>query len=128
MPSSVGHAPKRAHGVTASVGGPRHAWGKAAGTFNVDPSLLEDMGAALGGLQIDAIRVSRDGPLDGRTIGELEIRRRHRVTVAAVLRGSLADVAPGPRTSLRGGDRVVVLGRPDDVEQFQKDVGGRRGA
>ena len=98
-----------------------------AGTFSIDPSLLEDMGAALGGLQIDAVRVGRHGPLDGRTIGELEIRRRHGVTIAAVLRGSLADVAPGPLTTLHGGDRVVVLGRPDDVERFTQDIGDRRG-
>jgi TrkA domain protein len=98
-----------------------------AGTFTVDPALLDDLGAALGGLQIDAFLVTRDGPLAGRSIGDLEIRRRHGVTVAAVLSGSLADVAPGPETVLRPGDRVVVLGRPDAVEQFRQEVGAGHG-
>ena len=89
-----------------------------AGTFSVDPALLDDMGAVLGGLRIDATRIRRNGALAGRSIGELEIRARHRVTVVAVLLGSLADVAPGPETVLEPGARVVVIGRPDDVDDF----------
>jgi len=98
-----------------------------AGTFSVDPSLLEDLGAVLGGLQIDATRIDRHGPLAGHTIGELEIRGRHAVTVVAVLHGSLADVAPGPATVLEPGSRVVVIGRPDDVEEFLALAGGDHG-
>lgn len=97
-----------------------------AGTFSVDPDLLDDLGSVLGGLQIDAARMHRDGPLTGRSIGELEIRARLRVTVVAVLHGSLADVAPGPATVLHPGARVVVIGRPDDVEAFLAMAGGDR--
>ncbi len=94
-----------------------------AGTFSVDPSLLEDIGAVLGGLQIDATRIHRSGPLPADRSDELEIRARHAVTVVAVLQGSLADVAPGPDTVLQPGSRVVVIGRPADVEDF---LAGRR--
>ena len=99
-----------------------------AGTFSVDPELLEDMGAVLGGLQIDAVRVPRAGALTGRTIGELEIRARSRVTVVAVLHGSLADVAPGPATVLAAGSRVVVIGRPGDIEDFRALTEGDHGS
>jgi TrkA domain protein len=98
-----------------------------AGTFSVDPSLLEDMGAVLGGLRIDATRIDRDGPLAGRSIGELEIRARHAVTVVAVLHGHIADVAPGPATVLEPGARVVVIGRPPDIEDFLAVAGRDHG-
>lgn len=99
-----------------------------AGTFSVDPELLEDMGAVLGGLQIDAVRIHRDGPLAERSIGELEVRARHRVTVVAVLLGSLAEVAPGPDTVLHHGARVVVIGRPGDVDDFRVLAEGEHGS
>jgi TrkA domain protein len=99
-----------------------------AGTFSVDPSLLEDMGAVLGGLRIDAVRIPRGGSLAESSIGELEIRARHRVTVVAVLHGSLADVAPGPATVLHPGSRVVIIGRPDDVEAFLRLAGADGGS
>jgi len=95
-----------------------------AGTFRVDPSLLDDLGAVLGGLQIDAARIDRRSRLASGTIGELELRARHAVTVIAVLHGSLADWRPGPATVLEPGSRIVVLGRPDDVERFLSVAGG----
>lgn len=99
-----------------------------AGTFTVDPELLDDLSSVLGGLRIDAARVARDGHLAGRAIGELEIRARHRVTVVALLHGSLADVNPGPDTVLHGGSTVVVIGRPADVEAFLHMVGDGDGS
>ncbi len=98
------------------------------GTFTIDPSLLEELHSVLGGLQIDAVRIHRDGAMAGRTIGDLEIRRRHRVTVAAVLHGSLPDVSPGPDTVLDAGARVLVLGQPPDVVEFRRAAGGRDGS
>ncbi len=97
------------------------------GTFSVDPSLLDDLHAALGGLRIDAVTIARDGPLAGRSIGTLEIRKRHRVTVVAVLHGSLADVAPAAETLLQPGDRAVVIGRPQDVDDFLLHAGATHG-
>jgi hypothetical protein len=125
---SVVELPGGATDLQIGTSPPARALGAVlAGTFTVDPALLDDLGAALGGLQIDALPVTRDGPLAGRSIGDLEIRRRHGVTVAAVLSGSLADVAPGSETVFRPGDRVVVLGRPDAVEQFRQEVGADHG-
>ena len=46
----------------------------------------------------------------------------------AVLHGSLADVAPGPATVLAAGSRVVVIGRPGDIDDFHTLAEGDHGS
>ena len=72
----------------------------------------------VGGLLIDWVTLDRDSPGVGRTIAELEVRRRTRMTVAAILRDDVPIVAPEPTEVLRAGDRLVVIGRPEDLPGF----------
>ena len=57
----------------------------------------------------------------GRTIQELDVRARHRVTIIAVRRGEEGEliVAPGASFQLESGDAVVALGRTEDVNRLQ---------
>ena len=51
----------------------------------------------------------------GRTIAELEIRRRTRMTVVAIRRDADAVIAPEPTERLLAGDQLVVVGRQEDL-------------
>ena len=66
-------------------------------------------------------------PAAGRTIADLEIRRRTRMTVAAIARDGRTVIAPEPTERLEPGDRLVVVGRREDLPAFTAHVVGRPG-
>lgn len=62
-------------------------------------------------LMLEEVVVRADGPLDGRSLRDLELRERHGVTVLAVrAQGRSTNTRPEPDTVLRAGDLLVVLG------------------
>ena len=82
------------------------------------PAAVAQVEAVIGGLLIDWATLHERSPGVGRSIAELEIRRRTRMTVAAIVRGDSSLVAPDPGTELAVGDRLVVIGRPEDLDAF----------
>jgi TrkA domain protein len=88
------------------------------------PAIVEDIDAVIGSLLIDWVTLEDDSPAVGQTIADLEIRRRTGMTVAAILRGGLPLIAPGPTETLMAGDQLVVIGRQEDLPRFLRHVGG----
>lgn len=50
------------------------------------------------------------------------MRSATHMTIAAILRDHEPLVAPEPAEVLRPGDRLVVIGRPDDLAGFRRHV------
>jgi TrkA domain protein len=88
------------------------------------PAVVEEMEAVIGDILIDWVTLRPDSPGADRSIAELEIRRRTRMTVAAVARDSGTIIAPEPTEVLRSGDRLVVVGRREDLAAFTQHVIG----
>ena len=88
------------------------------------PAAAARMEAVIGGLLIDWVTLRADSPGVGRSIADLEIRRRTRMTVAALVRDDVPLVAPEPTEVLQAGDRMVVVGRPEDLDGFLAAVVG----
>ena len=88
------------------------------------PAAAAQMEAVIGGLLIDWVTLRGDSPGVDRSIADLQIRRRTRMTVAAIVRDDVPLVAPEPTEVLRAGDRLVVVGRPDDLNGFLGTVVG----
>jgi TrkA domain protein len=88
------------------------------------PAVVEEIEAVIGGLLIDWVTLEEDSPGAGKTIAELEIRTRTRMTVAAILRDHVPIVAPEPSETLLAGDRLVVIGRQEDLPGFHRHIGG----
>ena len=86
------------------------------------PAVVEEMEAVIGDLLIDWVTVREESPGAGRSIAELEIRRRTRMTVAAIAREAETIIAPEPTEVLRAGDRLVVVGRREDLAGFIRHV------
>jgi len=80
--------------------------------------------AVVDGLLIEWVTLRAGGPADGKTIAELELRQRTRMTVVAILRGAETVLTPDPSETLRGGDRTVIVGRPEDLNSFVALVNG----
>lgn len=66
-----------------------------------------------------------DGVLDGRTIGELGIRKQTGASIIARLReGEPPQTNAGPETRLRSGDTLIVIGSREQVEAFRTFASG----
>jgi K+:H+ antiporter subunit KhtT len=85
---------------------------------------VEEMEAVIGDILIEWMTLRADSPGADRSIAELEIRRRTRMTVVAVARDAGTIIAPEPTEVLRAGDRLVVVGRPEDLAAFTRHVIG----
>ena len=88
------------------------------------PTLTRQIEAVVGGLLIDWVTVGPDSPGAGRSIADLQVRRQTRMTIVAILRGEDVVVVPEPTEVLHAGDRVVVVGRPEDLDGFMRHVTG----
>ena len=89
------------------------------------PPVVEKVEEVIGGLLIDWATVREDSPAAGHTIAELEIRRQTRMTVAAILHADGSSIiAPEPQEPIDVGDRLVMIGRPEDLEGFLRHVIG----
>lgn len=62
----------------------------------------------------------------GKTIGELDIRRRTGATVMAIKRDATLTPYPDPDTKLEAKDEAYVIGNPDQLAQFEKHFHARR--
>lgn len=88
------------------------------------PAVVEEMEAVIGDLLIDWVTLPADARGAGRTIAELQIRSVTRMTVAAVSRDDDTIIAPDPEERLRAGDRLVVVGRREDLAGLIRHVVG----
>ena len=71
------------------------------------------------GLALDWLEIERRSPAEGRTIGQLEVRKTTGVTILTVLRGNEAVPTPGPDFVLEAGDTAVVVGPTDAIRRVR---------
>jgi TrkA domain protein len=94
--------------------------GFLSGRLVVPTDLAERMSGVIGGLQFDWARIPAGAHAAGRTVGELNVRRRTGVTIVAILRGSAPIVDIGTDTKLLAGDELVFTGRDQDNAAFRE--------
>jgi TrkA domain protein len=88
------------------------------------PTVAQRIEAVVGGLVIDWVTMRTDSPGVDRSIADLEVRRNTRMTIVAILRGPEVIVVPEPSEVLQARDKLVVIGRPDDLPAFIAHVAG----
>ena len=81
----------------------------------------------LPGVDIQVVKVGRDSNFDGKTLADLEFRKKHGVTVLSVRRGSDMIYTPEGSFLLREKDACVLLGKPDDLFNVRKFFESVRG-
>ena len=84
------------------------------------PKIVEDLEMALGQLQIEWVPVPDASPCIGKTLGELEFRKRTGVTVIAILREPEPISGAQPDDKLQQGDTVVTVGKAGQYAGFRK--------
>ena len=121
LTDASGHLPPSV--ATLSDDQARRLGAVLAGAY-FQPTLTRQIEAVVGGLLIDWVTVTAESPGAGRSIADLQVRGRTRMTIVAILRGEQVVVVPEPTEVLQAGDRIVVVGRPEDLDGFVRHVSG----
>ncbi len=74
----------------------------------------------LPGVDIQVVKVGRSSNFDGRTLADLQFRKKHCVTVLSVRRGSDIIYSPEGSFKLQAKDACILLGKPEDLFNVRK--------
>jgi monovalent cation:H+ antiporter-2, CPA2 family len=88
-------------------------------------AILSQVGEVTRHLDFTWLRLPTDGPFDGRTLGELQIRSTTGASVVAVVHGGLLTANPDGQVRLEAGDLVAVLGTRDQIGRFEEAAQSR---
>jgi hypothetical protein len=84
--------------------------------------LLDDLVRAARHIEIRWVTLAPGSPLAGRTLAESALRSRTGVSVVAIVRAGHTMNNPDPGTRLEGGDRVALLGSPEQVTVVEREA------
>jgi TrkA domain protein len=92
----------------------------AGAIFESEEESVEVAFSALADLRIGVHTYRVGKELAGKTIEELDLRRRTGVTIIAISRKGKNIVNPHPSTRLEEGDVIVVIGEHDQIKRFEE--------
>jgi CPA2 family monovalent cation:H+ antiporter-2 len=84
-------------------------------SLSVPPTSVSDISVDLPDVELSILRVSQGSLINGRSLIDLELRKRHGVSVLAIRRGDRIISNPDAETRVLADDVVVVLGTPDKI-------------
>jgi TrkA domain protein len=82
------------------------------------PAMVEEIEALIGEFAVDWVTLTDESPSTGKSINELQVRKRTGMSVIAILRTGATITAPDPNEVLRSGDRLVVVGPQANLNGF----------
>jgi CPA2 family monovalent cation:H+ antiporter-2 len=74
----------------------------------------------LPGIDIQVIKVGKSSNFDGKTLADLDFRKKHGVTILSVRRGSDIIYTPEGNFKLQEKDACILLGKPEDLFSVRK--------
>ena len=81
----------------------------------------------LPGMDIQVLKVGRGSSFDGKTLSDLEFRKKHGVTVISVRRGSNLIYTPEGNFLLKANDACILLGKNEELYNVRKFFEGVHG-
>ena len=76
---------------------------------------LSDLLQNIPNTTITAFTVEHTSPLEGKTLGEFNLRKRYNILVLAIRRGESVITGLSGESRLEGGDIAIVYATPDDI-------------
>lgn len=77
---------------------------------------VSEIAEALGTASTETLFIEHGWPVVGHTLGEIDLRKRTRVTVIAAIRDGHSEINPGPDYRFEAEDIIVLMGSPQDIE------------
>ncbi|MCD1295112.1 potassium transporter KefB [Methanocella sp. CWC-04] len=74
----------------------------------------------LSAMEISTLQVSEGSEIAGKTLAQIEFRKKYRVTLLLIMRDSESIYNPQGDTCLYAGDRVVLFGEPENIIEISK--------
>lgn len=90
------------------------------------PPPAEDLDALLAEVDVATLAVLPASPAVGRSLRELDLRRRVGVTVLAVTRGGTSSPNPDPSLAIAAGDLLAVMGGPEQLRALRAFLEGEQ--
>lgn len=90
------------------------------GGLSYKPKALDTIEVALDDLMIEWIKVERNDASHGKTIGELEVRKRTGATIIAAIRDGDSTINPGPEYMISQGVTLVVAGKRNHLRLLKE--------
>jgi TrkA domain protein len=84
--------------------------------------IVETMDVVMKDLVIEWAKVGEGSALAGRSIQEMEVRRRTGVSIVAVIRGDKGIPSPSAEEVINKGDLLMLIGGKPSVEKFKADM------
>ncbi|ADU50945.1 TrkA-N domain protein [Thermaerobacter marianensis DSM 12885] len=72
---------------------------------------------------VSVVELQAGGDMVGKSLEQLRLRNRFRVTVIAIRRGDQVLVSPGAGAVVEARDVVVVIGTNEDIRRMQEELG-----
>ena len=85
----------------------------------------EKIGFLMKHLAFEWIKIPEGSFLAGKSLKELEIRKKYGVIVVAIIREENIIVSPSPLFPLQAGDTIVVVGSLENVKKFLRLIEGK---
>ncbi len=118
----------RRAGATQTVS-PNYTGAVRMASALVRPSVVSFLDAATSegeiALRLEEVEIPGASPLAGRSLAQASIPQRTGLVVLALNRADRPQIHnPGPDPRIEAGDRVIVLGKPDQIERLRGYVRG----
>ncbi len=84
-------------------------------TLSPEAAVCTDLRICLPDAEVVTFRIEEGSAADGRTIGDMALRKAHGVTILAIRRGSEMLYNPDPQMELSAGDILVSFGAPEQT-------------
>lgn len=103
--------------------------GSIIGGAFYQPQTLDRLETAISDLRIEWLKVKGGSEIAGKSIGELGLRKNHRIIIIAALEDKgkglkeTVSINPGPSYVFQPGHTVIAAGRNDKMKEFEKMFG-----
>ena len=84
--------------------------------------VVETMDVVMKDLVIEWAKVGSDSELAGKTIHEMEVRKRTGVSIVAIIRGEEGIPSPSPDYLVKKDDLLMIIGKKGSIERFKAEM------
>jgi len=84
--------------------------------------IVETMDVVMKDLVIEWAKVGDGSPMAGKSIQEMQVRRKTGVSIVAIIRDGEGNPSPSPEDVIKQDDMLMLIGRKENVDRFKAEM------